>query len=701
MRNFRCQTAFNTIGSLRSGAAGLPKYPATSTLKVSGILSILPPPEAWRRGGYMRQAVLLPILIFAFLWSAGCGGHSSSSSTAPASIQVAPAILSLNQGDVQGLNATVLDANGAAATNPKTITFSSSNPAVATVSPTTGAVCGGVWDGQYVGCAPGQVGTATITALSSGVTGTMTVYVHKKVDRVVITTPTGVCKSVGQTLQLAAAAFSNGVDVTSTVGPFNWGSNQTSIATVDANGVLTAVAPGAGSIFASVSNVASVPTTYTTCAVKSIHVHVSGGSASLFTLASTGATQALAADVVDTAGTTITPTLTWVSANTGVATVDSNGTVTSITPGTTSVLAECSGACNVGLPPVYSDVAVAKVSGTNATTVYATGTGSTQLVPIDSGTHAAGTQIALPSQPNSFLFAPQPSKAYLGSSGGLITLDAVGNTVTQNTAFPGKAIAVSPDGNRVLIADANAVYSVFSGASVTTDTLPISGATAAAFVPDNNRAFIIAGTNMYVYTPGSTNLALVSLSAAAKDVKVIPSAAFVFVANGVTNSIVAKANCDFSGAGTFNAPGTPFFLGSTPDASKILAADSPGIDVITRSSLAQPGCPPPLAATLTSADFGQGAFTPRQMIVTSDGSAAYIVSNLPSVLAYNVNTGATSTIPLANGASGLSISATLDGTQIYVGGSDNNIHRIDPVAGADVQQIPVAFTPDLVAVRPK
>jgi len=283
----------------------------------------------------------------------------------------------------------------------------------------------------------------------------------------------------------------------------------------------------------------------------------------------------------------------------------------------------------------------------------------------------------------------------------VIVLDAVANTVSQNSAFPGKVIAVSPDGSRVLVADANAVYGVNVATSGSTDTISISGATAASFLPDNSHAYIVAGTNLYVYTPGSAATTVASLTAAAKDVGVIPSSAYVFVANGVTNSIVAKATCDLSGAGTFNAPGTPVQLGFTPDASKILAADSPGIDVITRSSLAQPGCPPPLAAGLTSVNFGQGAFTPNQMIVTTDGSTAYIVSNLPNVLVYNVTTGATSTIPLANGASGLSISATLDGTQIYVGGSDNNIHRIDPVAGTDAQQIPVSFTPNLVAVKPK
>jgi hypothetical protein len=649
----------------------------------------------------MRQAVLILVIITVLVLCAGCGGSKSSSTTAEASIAMSPSSLSLNQGDVLGITATVLDSNGAAATNPKAITYTTDNAAVATVTSGSGGVCGGVWDANNIVCAPGQIGTAKITATSGTLTNSITVYVHKKVDRVAITTPTSVCKSVGQTLQLSAAAFSNGVDVTSTVGPFSWGTNTVGIANVDANGLLTALAPGAGAIFASVSNVSSVPTIYTTCGVRSIHLHASGATNTAFTLGTLGATQQLAADVVDTAGLTISPTLNFVSNGPGIATVTSAGLVTANTPGTAGVIAECTGSCNAGLPPVYSDVAVATVSGTNATTVYATGTGTTQLIPIDSATHAAGTAIVLSAQPNSILFAPLATSAYLGSSSGFMTLNAVGNSVTQNTSFPGKVIAVSPDGNRALIADTNAVYSINFATTGSTETLSISGATAAAFFPDSSHAYIIGGGNLYVYTPGSASTGVISIGAAAKDVGISPSGAFGFIANGVTNSIIAKATCDNSGAGTFNTPGTPTQLGFTPDGAKIIAADSPGIDVLTRGSLAQPGCPPPLSAAVTSANFGLGAFTANQMVVTTDGTKAYIVSNLPGVMVYNVTTGATSTIALANGASGLSASATLDGTQLYVGGSDNNVHVVDTVAGADTVQIPVGFTPNLVAVRPK
>ena len=658
----------------------------------------------------MRQAVLM-VLAAALAVCAGCGGGSKTSSTAPSSIVISTATVSLNQGQVFGLTATVLDANGSPATNPKAIVWSTSNANIATVTSDSGGVCAGVWDSNHIVCAPGQVGTATITATSDNLTATSTIYVHQKVDRVLIPTPTGACKSVGQTLQLSAQALSNGTDITSTVGPFNWTVGTPAVASIDANGLLTATAPGQSPIVATVSNVTSVPVTYTTCAVKSIHVHVSGASDTSFTLAGTSATQTLAADVVDTAGNTINPTLTWVSNAPGTisvsqptgTTASTTQTATAATPGTASVIAECAINCNYNLAPVYSDVVVGTVGGNNASIVYVTGTGTTSLIPIDTGTNAPGTAVTLPAQPNSLVFSPLGNLAYLGSSTGLITLNTATNAVSQNTAFPGKVLAVSADGNRAIVADASLVYGVFIGASstsATTDTLGITGATAAAFLPDNTRAYIVAGTNAYIYTPSGPT-AILPLSGSATDVAISPSAAFAYIANGVTNAISARATCDASVAGTFATPGPSAKLAVTPDAAKVLAVDAPNLDVFTRSSLAQMGCPPALTGTVSSVDLGQGAFTPTRLVLTSNGAKAYIVSDLAKVIAYDVATATPSAINLANGAQGLSASATLDGTKLYVGGSDNNVHRIDTAAGTDAQQISVSFTPNLVAVKPK
>jgi hypothetical protein len=144
-----------------------------------------------------------------------------------------------------------------------------------------------------------------------------------------------------------------------------------------------------------------------------------------------------------------------------------------------------------------------------------------------------------------------------------------------------------------------------------------------------------------------------------------------------------------------------------PNAGTVLAVDSPGIDVI-KVTTTRVGCPPPLSDTLTSVNFGAGAFTARQLIVLSDGSKAFVTSNVAGTL-LGLKTSDLSLVPvtLANGASAFTGGSTLDGAKLYVGGSDKFVHRIDVAGGTDAQQIGASagtafsFTPDLVAVRPK
>ena len=147
------------------------------------------------------------------------------------------------------------------------------------------------------------------------------------------------------------------------------------------------------------------------------------------------------------------------------------------------------------------------------------------------------------------------------------------------------------------------------------------------------------------------------------------------------------------------SPGT--LLASLPNGKATLAVDSPGIDVITpNTDLA--GCPPALSDTVVSNDFLQGPFTARQLIVLPDSSKAYVTSDLGMLLVYDVTNGKVlPPIPLAGGASAFTGGATLDSKSVYVGGSDNAVHRIDVASGTDAQQIPLSFKPDLVAVRPK
>jgi hypothetical protein len=128
-----------------------------------------------------------------------------------------------------------------------------------------------------------------------------------------------------------------------------------------------------------------------------------------------------------------------------------------------------------------------------------------------------------------------------------------------------------------------------------------------------------------------------------------------------------------------------------------------------------------------SFNLGQGTFTPLLMQVTGDGSQVIIVAkDIPAVLIFDVNGGTTTAIPLANNASPQAASATLDGTQVFVGACDGDpinpntcgsVHIVNTQSGGDLQQavytnvntndnmcsnLPGTIClPNLVAVRPQ
>ena len=639
----------------------------------------------------------LVVLLLAAL--AGCGG-SKKTATTTNTISVSPTTLSLNLGDVAAISASVVDANGATVSNPPVLTYASSNTAIANVS-TGGLVCAGKWDTNFIVCDTTgvQPGTANITVTSGSLTATVPIFTHTHVDRVTISPANVNCVSSTQTQQLTAKAFSNGLDITPSVGPFTWTSLSIDVATVDSNGLVTGKTPGSTGILASVTAVNSQAAAWVTCPVQSINIHLASGPGTTFSLAAAGNTVNLAADVLDSHSIAVSVPLTWNSTRPAVANVNGAALVTAVAAGSTTVSASCASNCNIGLASEYSNAVVGTVAGTSASTVYVTGIATTSLVPVDTGTNAAGTAITLPFMPNSLLFNPSGTTAYLGSSSGLMAVDTTANTVTQNTGAPGTVLAISPDNNRVIVASATTVSVLGVGSGITTEAASIASATAADFTPDSRGAYIVAGNTLYFWTPGAFRP--VALSGVASGVKFLPNGPFGYLVGGAaTNAVTARATCDNSLADTILTPGAPTLLAPLPDASAVLAVDSPGIDVISVNT-SRAGCPPPLSDTLASVNFGAGTFTARQLIVLPDGSKAFMTSDQGKLLGLTTATSTPFTVPLVGGANAFTGATTLDGTKLYVGGSDNAVHRIDVASNTDAQQIGVSFKPDLVAVRPK
>ena len=160
-------------------------------------------------------------------------------------------MVSLNQGGVAQLSAIAL--NSAGSQVPADLTFTSSNTAFATIS-SGGLICGGIWDSSIINCNAtlGQAGvgkvTITATATADNVTATATVYVHERVDQVqcVITNS---CTSAGQPVTLSGKAFSTSApgcspaspcDITNTVGPFTFGTNNATVA-ASSSGIVSTV----------------------------------------------------------------------------------------------------------------------------------------------------------------------------------------------------------------------------------------------------------------------------------------------------------------------------------------------------------------------------------------------------------------------------------------------------------------------------
>jgi hypothetical protein len=565
-------------------------------------------------------------------------------------------------------------------------------------------------------------------------------------------------------------ALSRGVDITSTIGTFTWqvGNNTVAQVSTTAGALQTGQAqvkaqtPGFTSIFASASNVNSLPFPFTTCAVQSITLAVNA-SPTNSVVVSKGTSTSVTTTVLDTLGNTITAVpLTWCSSNPAGAAIGSSsagncssnsGSSVSISTslaGGATVTASCTPPnCNIGFQPslpIYAQSALALTitpSGTTAQTVttyvsskdcgIADGCNSL-LIPLTSPTNTPGTAITLPATPNSMVFDPAGGKAYLGTdfafSGrkGLMQITATASppTVAQFPSVVGKVLAVSPDGKKLILsgADPNTAPTrsspaptqviVFDTSNSTPSTLPIAGATEAAFSADALKAFIIAGNTLYVYSTQDA-LQTVPLTAPATSVAFLGNGIAGYMAGGDPRGASFLPTCDVAGSpsavGVDNASGIAM-IRPLPDGLTLLALAPPGIKTITATISGNPnandttGCPDPRGFLVISntvnpgVDFDQGNFVPTQLIVSSDGSAAYVLGQtqppnsqpLSDILVFNIAGRTSSAIALVGSAQPLQATLSPDGTVLYVAATDGEVHVVDTQTANDIQQ--VTFTQD-------
>jgi len=165
-----------------------------------------------------------------------------------ASISLSQTSAGLTVGATLQLTATPRDGSGNALTG-RTITWTSSNANIATVTQT----------GLVVGVANGA---ATITAAAEGRSATATITVSSTPVSSVTVTPNGATLQPGATLQLSALTRDAGGSVLSgrTV---TWTTGNASVVSINATGLVTAVAPGSVTITATSEGVSGTATIVT------------------------------------------------------------------------------------------------------------------------------------------------------------------------------------------------------------------------------------------------------------------------------------------------------------------------------------------------------------------------------------------------------------------------------------------------------
>jgi hypothetical protein len=657
------------------------------------------------------------------------------------------------------------------------VTYSSTNPSVLTFVPNgAGLACAGSWNATAQVCTAGSIGVTQVTAVANGVSSpVVTVYIHDHVDKVSFNEfcpiypppqndtcgkspqPPGTCVTsvlvpgVQNFRNYQAKAFSNGVDITNSVGSFTFSQVSGTVVTLNTNEPelsnnngqqitevrATAGKPGITQIYASVGGTNSAPIPFETCLIESIQLQVGSASTNTtFSIAKGGAGVVITPTVFDRdtpprelTVAAATPLLTWASLSPANATISTSGSVTSRAVGGTAITASCLPPnCNVGstdgLPPsqqpVYpSNVITGTVTGTSGTgTVYVTSTCNTgsgvvegcqpALLPINSSTNVIGNRIILPSAPNTLIFNAQGTKGLMGSTDGLMVFTpattAASSPISQFNSAPGVLLAVSNDGNSAIVADnvhtPNQVFLVNISTNAVTPLL-INGATAAAFSPDGYKIFIAAtdtittpGTPLYHLFVYASTLALQAeqLTAPVTDISFYANGALLYLNGGAPSAITVYNVCNDTQAETIQVANQPSSFQATLDGQHAIGLDSPEVQIFT-SALTPPTtgttCPFALPTPApTLVNLGQAAFTPLKMIVTTDSSRAYIFAkDRGSVFIYNFGVNTVSAIALNNSPAPVSATLSSDGSQLYVGGSDGALHALSTISNVDLQEI--------------
>lgn len=436
-------------------------------------------------GRFGSSGLWLSVVISLLFGLPACGGGGKAGPPLfPGKVTLTPSsTTSLELGGTLNFVAAVQTASGTNLTT--TITYTSSDTSIVNLAP-NGVACAGHWDAEFTSCTPGAPGVALVTANALGGTSVPTyVFVHPPIDNVTVTgiLLTGVpvqepCLSQSQTMTLEARAFSQGADITASVGPFTWTATNPTVVTLTPlpnttinpltkttynfptnQATALAVTPGITYIQASAGGATSTsfqqPSLtnasgatsplldfFATCAIQNIALEVgtAGSGQTSFVAAKGGTTQSIVATLTDIMNNSSLPNtdngvvlskvpLTWSASQPGAVGIGTgciqSCTVSLASPGAGTITASCSPpTCNVGFPVVPASLSTpAQIDACNTyfQAIYPNFAGCQLLVPMP--VYSSNEFVVPPSPPNT----PIPL-----SPGAAISVQITGATSTAN-----------------------------------------------------------------------------------------------------------------------------------------------------------------------------------------------------------------------------------------------------------------------------
>jgi uncharacterized protein YjdB len=262
--------------------------------------------------------------IAAVAWSCSSATSSDLGADGIAAVVVTPSASTLAVGAQLPLQAAVQDADGKLIAGASVV-WTVKDAAIASVSSA----------GVVTGLA---IGATQVAANVNGHSGIAAITVQRTPVASLVVRPSHVDAVPGLKTQLTGVAYDAGQNILSDRAII-WSSSNTAVATIDVNGMVTAVAPGTATLTGTAEGKSDVATiTVTQAPVASVVVTPNPLSMSV------GQTTQLTATTADANGTVVTGRIVaWTSSDSGVAKVSTDGVVTAVSSGSAVITATSEG----------------------------------------------------------------------------------------------------------------------------------------------------------------------------------------------------------------------------------------------------------------------------------------------------------------------------------------------------------------------